>query len=240
MDQTLVSEAHASIYLLAGVATAPRFFETCSKHVEQLCSTCGWQPSVHTIYPYGDHTRSLLAQVREVSGDVTRRFQAFRIGGRLAAEEIRKTYQGGLLILIGHSGGGAAAYQAARILAEEGKLTDCRIVQIGSPRVPILPEFRERVCYIHAVDELGRLKDPITKLGSWGGWTRSGFSLPRWNGSKYAPAHIRPIKVVGGHADYFRHESPFVDEAHVSNMDKTIEKAWTWLQSAIGPPVQLE
>lgn len=240
MRPTEATEARASVYLLAGVATAPRFFEYCRNHVEQLCSACGWQADVQIIYPYGDHSRSLFAQVREVSGDVTRRFQAFRIGGRLAAQEIRKTYDGGRLILIGHSGGGAAAYQAARILEADGQLGDCRIVQIGSPRVPITPEFRERVCYIHAVDELGRLKDPITKLGSWGGWTRSGFALPRWNGAKYAPAHIEPITVVGGHADYFRHDTPFVDAQQVSNMDKTIAKAWAWLQRAIQPPAQLE
>ncbi|MFS0727063.1 hypothetical protein [Paenibacillus sp. 1P07SE] len=233
-------EAQASVYLLAGVATKPSFFENCSEHVRGLCGIYGWQSGVHVIYPYGDHTRSLFAQVREVSGDVTRRFQAFRIGGRLAADEIRKTYNGGLLILIGHSGGGAAAYQAARILADEGRLDDCRIVQIGSPRVPILPEFRDRVCYIHAVDELGRLKDPITKLGSWGGWSRQGLKLPRWDGAKYAPAHIKPITVVGGHADYFRHEAPFVDEQQVSNMDKTITNAWTWLQSVTKPPLQPE
>ncbi|MBJ6361360.1 hypothetical protein ACFOQM_08675 [Paenibacillus sp. GCM10012307] len=228
------------IYLLAGIATAPHFFGRCCDMIAQIAARSGWEPIVETIFPYGDDSRSLFSQVREVSGDLPRRMSIARKGGRIAASQIRNSYSGEPLVLIGHSGGGAAAYQAARILSKEQELTQdkCRIVQIGSPKVPIVPELARQVYYIHAVDDKGRAKDPITRLGSWGGWSLNRFNLPGWNPKKYAPAHIEGIHLLGGHTDYLRYDQPFIDEQQMSNMEKTLERVWGWIQNSLALPQQ--
>lgn len=226
------------IVLLAGIATAPQFFGRCCEKVGAIARQAGWLVSVDAIYPYGDHSRSVWRQVREVSGDLPHRLSLARIGGRAAADHIRRTYDGERLVLIGHSGGGAAAYQAVRILHKEQRLSldNCRIIQIGSPKVPIAPELRRHVYYIHAVDRAGKAKDPITRLGSWGGWSAGRFRLPGWNASKYAPEHIEGIELLGGHADYLRHDQPFIDEQQQSNLEKTLGRVWQWVQQSLAAP----
>ncbi len=226
------------IVLLAGIATAPQFFGRCCDWVASVARQAGWLARVDAIYPYGDHSRSVWRQVGEVSGDLPHRLSLLRVGGRAAADHIRNSYDGEQLVLIGHSGGGAAAYQAVRILLKEQKLRpeNCRIIQIGSPKMPIAPELRQHVYYIHAVDDHGKAKDPITRLGSWGGWSAGRFRLPGWNASKYAPAHIEGIELIGGHADYLRHDQPFVDEQQQSNLEKTLGRAWQWVQQSMNAP----
>ncbi|GGF95425.1 hypothetical protein [Paenibacillus abyssi] len=232
-SQTAQTNETVSIYLLAGVATAPHFFHKCCETVEQLSRQSGWKSRVRVLFPYGDNSRSVYAQVGEVAGDLTQRFTGFCVGGRYVAQQIRDTYEGEPLILIGHSGGGAAAYQAIRILSKERKLGEYRIIQIGSPKVPIHPDYRRHVYYIHLVDVNGKFIDPITRLGSWGGWTASRFKLPSWNNRKYAPGHVEGLTLVGGHADYLRHDHPFVDTEQVSNMERTLGRAWQWLHDSM-------
>ncbi|WP_036711642.1 hypothetical protein [Paenibacillus pinihumi] len=233
-------ENRLRIYLLAGIATAPHFFGRCCDMIAQVARKAGWEPVVEAIFPYGDDSRSILSQVREVSGDLPHRISITRKGGRIAASHIRNSYSGEPLVLIGHSGGGAAAYQAVRILSREKRLDQdkCRIVQIGSPKVPIVPELRHHVYYIHAVDGEGRAKDPITRLGSWGGWSAGRFRLPGWNARKYAPAHIEGIHLLGGHTDYLRHDLPFIDEQQMSNMEKTLGRVWDWIHNSLALPVR--
>ncbi|RXZ84345.1 hypothetical protein EBB07_04340 [Paenibacillaceae bacterium] len=231
MDKSMNKQIR--VYLLAGVATAPNFFHRCCETLQALCEQSGWNTQVEVIYPYGDNSRSLFSQVREVGGDLVYRFNGFRIGGKLVADQIRETCNGEPLILIGHSGGGAAAYQAARILVNEKRVSEFKIVQIGSPKVPIHPDYRAHVFYVHAIDQDGRFKDPITRLGSWGGWSRAAYFLPQWNRRKYAPEHIEGINVLGGHADYLRHDAPYIDEEEVSNLDKTLKRIWQWVLDSI-------
>ncbi|XEC96349.1 hypothetical protein AB6A23_07335 [Paenibacillus tarimensis] len=221
------------VYLLAGVATSPQFFNTGCETVGKLCEQSGWRSTVEVLFPYGDNTRGVISQVSRAAGDLSKRFTLFQHGGRHAANSIRKSYVGEPLILIGHSGGGAAAYQAIRILHKEQKLGDFRIVQLGSPKVPICPDFRNRVYYAYVVDEQGRRKDPVAKLGTWGGWSAGRFMLPRWDRYKYAPGHIEELRLLGGHADYFRHGHPYVDKNQVSNLDKTLGRVWKWLQLSL-------
>ncbi|MOA08934.1 hypothetical protein D3C78_1287360 [compost metagenome] len=144
--------------------------------------------------------------------------------------KIKDTISGDRVLLIGHSGGGAAAYQAAKMLYEEDGRKDIRIVQIGAPKTPIDPMLQERVSYFHSIDCDGRMNDPITRIGTWGGWSRSSYSIPRWNRMKYAPGYVEGISTVGGHADYFRHTEPFRDKEAVCNLDKTIGRVCEWLK----------
>jgi hypothetical protein len=218
------------VYLLAGVKTMESAFAACRHKLDAHLRSEGVDASIHVLFPYGDASRNVFRQVLEVRTDLSNRMRAGRIGGRKVLKHIKDSFRGERMLLIGHSGGGAAAYQAAKLLEEDGIVKDFRIVQVGSPRTPIVPRLQERVCYFHSVDSSGKQNDPITKIGSWGGWSRNERSVPRWNRYKYAPGYVEGIPTVGGHADYFRHTHPFVDTNSVCNLDKTMDRMLTWLK----------
>ncbi|GFN33094.1 hypothetical protein PCURB6_33540 [Paenibacillus curdlanolyticus] len=224
-----------TVYLMAGVATAGHMFSECCRKLEDMLGQEVGKLDIHVLFPYGDNSRKLWTQVLEVGSDLTNGLRLSRVGGRKAAESIQATYKGdGRVLLIGHSGGGAAAYQAAVKLHRAGTLRDFRVVQIGSPRIRVLPELKDRVGYFHSVDANGKVTDPISRIGTWGGWSLSSSerkrSVPYWNRYKYAPGLVEGIPVIGGHADYFRHQKPYVDDQSVCNLDKTIGRIGNWLK----------
>jgi hypothetical protein len=227
---TATKPSRMSIYLLAGVATSNSIFTECKIKLEKMFQSDGIEPVIHVIFPYGDASRSVVRQVLEVKSDLSNRLTAGRVGGQLALSKIKETLSSERLLLIGHSGGGAAAYQAAKMLFEQDKIEDFRIVQVGSPRTPIEPKLQDRVSYFHSIDRLGKLNDPISRIGTWGGWSRSGFTMPKWNRMKYAPGYVEGIPTVGGHADYFRHTEDYTDQEAVCNLDKTIDRVRGWLK----------
>ncbi|MBD2844926.1 hypothetical protein IDH44_06975 [Paenibacillus sp. IB182496] len=219
------------IYLLAGIATRESFFVVCRQRLEQLSQSAGWTPDIRVLYPYGDDRRSVLLQAPEVLRDVL----AARRGGRHIAQIVGESSGGDSpLVLIGHSGGGAAACHAADLLRTASGLSDIRVVQIGSPRVPVSRALAAHVCYLYAVDASGRRTDPVTRLGSWGGWSQEGRSrMPRWQPLKHAPGHIEAIPLLGGHTDYLRHADPYIDADRVSNLERTLGRAWSWLTASL-------
>jgi hypothetical protein len=225
------SASSLSIYLLAGVATTTCAFNECRKKLDKLFRDDGVEPHIHVLFPYGDASRSVVRQVLEVRSDLSNRITAGRIGGRRAFQHIKQLNENGKrMLLIGHSGGGAAAYQAAKMMEEYGEDNDIRIVQVGSPKTPIHPKLQARVSYFHSIDGTGKLNDPISRIGSWGGWTAAGRAMPRWNRLKFAPGYVEGIPTVGGHADYFRHTKPYTDEQAICNLDKTIDSVHGWLK----------
>jgi len=223
------------IYLLAGVATRPGFFRDCEGQLAEICTKLGWNNAgIRILYPYGDYSRSLVRQIREVRRDLLHRKKRY-IGGAAAAGMVRADSAGRQIVLIGHSGGGVAAYHAGRLLLEEGVVPDCRVVQIGSPRVRIAEEMKDKVSYFYAVNGEGKRIDHVTKLGSWGGFRKSGSGIPIWDSRRYAPGHVDAITVVGGHADYFRGCAPFVQD-DVTNLQRTIDRVWDWLSGSARLP----
>jgi hypothetical protein len=102
-------------------------------------------------------------------------------------------------------------------------------VQIGSPKCPVSLHDRASTLFVSAVNDKGKSTDPITWLGSWGGWKRSG-AITRWNRQLAAPASIISVSLLGGHADYFRNRSPYMDENGTSNLEKTADCIWKWLE----------
>lgn len=122
---------------------------------------------------------------------------------------------------MGHSGGGVAGIHAAELLRLEGIPVE-RVIQIGSPRCRIPLEWQKATSYVFAVNARGKIADPITRLGSWGGWELSGRGVPLWNPVKYAPAHRVALPLIGGHPDYFRSREPFLDEQGVSNLEHVL------------------
>ncbi|CAM4454590.1 alpha/beta hydrolase family protein [Paenibacillus tarimensis] len=234
MDRT--DHDHLDIYLLAGVATRPGFFADCQQILDRLCRSSWEEVRIQVVYPYGDYTRSLLRQIHEVRQDLFRRNRLRRPGGgQAAAEPVRLTSAGRSVLLIGHSGGGVAAYHAGKMLLEEGIVSDCRMVQVGAPKVRIEPAYRDKVSYFYAVDGSGKVNDPVTRIGSWGGFRTGRYGVPVWDALRYAPGHIGSIQVVGGHADYFRARPPFIKD-QVSNLQRTLGSVWEWMQEFARSP----
>lgn len=219
---------NALVYAVAGVYTSPDFMEGV---LDKIVRTLNARPGLTVaraalLFPYGDWGSGLVRQIRQVRRDLSLRTDAFaRSGGGLRlAEAIGDPGDAKLLLLIGHSGGGLAAVHAAMMLRQRTDLR-IRIAQIGCPRGRIAPELRADVRYLYAVNPAsGAAKDPICRIGSWGGWERGAFGLPRWNPLKHAPRERTPVPIIGGHADYFRDRDPFRHATGRTNLELVAER----------------
>lgn len=208
------------IYILAGMATWPSFFQDFQADLHRCLADHGCEARIQILYPYGDFSRNMLTQIKEIRQDMNRFLSSFHIGGARAAAAIQTTGNPSIpLVLIGHSGGGIAGYHAALQLADSG-FDVRRVFQIGTPKVPVAPGFEEKVGFLYAVNDVGKSSDPFIRFGSWGGWDRGGTL--RWNRLKYSPRIIEPIPVIGWHMDYFRRGRTFMDASGRSNLDKTV------------------
>ncbi|MFC4775592.1 hypothetical protein ACFO9Q_02190 [Paenibacillus sp. GCM10023252] len=222
------------IYLLSGVATMPGFFLSLEQALLARCREEGWDAAIYRMDPYGDHTRRVWRQVPEVYGDFSFRSGVHGPRAEAVVHAIQSSYRGGGLLLIGHSGGGVAAYLAAAKLLDAGAAPDCRIIQIGSPRVRISPELQAAVTHLAAADNTGKRKDPITRLGSWGGPVRGRGGLWTWNQLKHAPQDRLVVPLIGGHADYFRSRPPYIHRDESSNLDRTLGAFWPGVKDYMG------
>lgn len=209
------------VYLLAGIGSTRAFFTDCKAELAARLARSGQEPAIRELFPYGDQTQSMVRQIYDVHGDLSR-VRSARLGGRSAAQQVRERSLGKPVLLIGHSGGGVAAYQAASMLADEGDIPDFRVVQLGSPKVPIRQEHKSRVSYYFAVDEAKKYRDPITRIGTWGGWSRGKLGLLYWDRRKYAPGQVAEVTLLGGHPHYFRSRAPFVHQERGSNLSLTL------------------
>lgn len=220
-----------SVYLMAGVASSPNFLEEFGISWEKRFQENGNDVRMHIFYPYGDWSRKMISQLREVRGDLMAGFvrRKSSIGGRRAYEAIRSTYEGGNLLIVGHSAGGLAGVHAAHLLAADGHPDPVKVVKIGSPKCTIPQEARDSVLIIDAVDGRGKVCDPVSRLGTWAGWEKGRFGLPRRNSRLFAPASVSHVSIVGGHADYFRSSDPYINETGSSNMQIISDVIWSWL-----------
>ncbi|MCS7460462.1 hypothetical protein N0M98_09950 [Paenibacillus doosanensis] len=228
LKQTDISIA---LFTLAGIATAPGFMDPLREELSQQLESRGYRVETDSLYPFGDWsqrvTRQLAAIFRDLT-DIQERIWA-SIGARAAKERIFEAAEAGrTVLLIGHSGGGVSAVQVAGQLQKAG-YSPPLVVQIGSPKCPIPPELRERVLFLSAVGTGGR-RDPVTRLGRWGGWVRRLGFLQIWRRRAYPPGEIADIPLIGSHPDYFRTHSPYVDEAGCTNMEQTLRPLLAWLE----------
>ncbi|CAG7637510.1 hypothetical protein PAESOLCIP111_03850 [Paenibacillus solanacearum] len=227
-NRTDLADNKINLYFLAGVATAPTFMEDFGRELADRLRESGRDVAhAELLFPYGDWSRKLLHQLLEMRNDLypLRPAKLAPIGGRLAAEKVAASYAGGLALLIGHSGGGVAAVQAAELLSRAGTVEEplLRVVQIGSPKCPVPAALRERTLYIRSK------RDPASLLGSWGGIERGTFGQPWWNARKHAPSGQDWLPIIGKHADYFRRKPPYVSMEGVSNLELTVSRIWRWL-----------
>ncbi|UJF35847.1 thioesterase domain-containing protein [Paenibacillus hexagrammi] len=223
-----------SVYVSAGFATAPDFLDEFAWQVEQGLKASGWLAKVRIYFPYGDWRRKGGFQLREIASDMWRgafKRRAAYGGKHLAAYVQRHAPAHEPLLLIGHSGGGVAAVHAANQLEQAG-WPILGVVQIGSPKCAVAPPLRERTLYVFTTAESGRKLtaiDPVTRLGTWGGWTSSYYTGIWWDPLKYAPLTRTKLSLIGGHPDYFRNHAPYIQQGQ-TNLQLTMSSIWTWLQ----------
>jgi pimeloyl-ACP methyl ester carboxylesterase len=198
-----------ALYTLAGVFTAPRFLDAFRERMLDWLAAQGWAASAATIYPYGNWYRTRWKQAAEIALDFCRP----TIGGRRAVKEIQECRDTYPVLLIGHSGGGVAAVQAAKALLAAGRTVGA-VVMIGSPKTPIPRALQARTLFVAATDEQGREVDRIARLGSWRG---------------RAPDGIARVAILGGHPDYFRDGLPYVNQEGHSNIEMTEGVVRPWL-----------
>jgi hypothetical protein len=218
-----LTDNKVSLYVLAGVATSLSFMEDFVKELERRYQHAGYEIQTHLLFPYGDWGRNVVKQVIEIGFDLMPRFVKTHgyPRGQVVANHIKKTHQSGRIVIIGHSSGGVTGVHAASYL-DRAQFPEVFVVQIGSPKCHVPSQARIGTLFVYAVNEMGKSTDPITWLGSWGGWEQKG-AFARWNRKLKAPANIIAVSLIGGHADYFRNSFPFIDTNGRSNLEKTAD-----------------
>jgi hypothetical protein len=223
------AENRVALYILAGVATSENFMDDFKHELELRYEHAGIEVHSSMLFPYGDWNRSIVKQVMEISYDLMPRLRDnnsyFR--GQTVADHIKQSNSNGRIVIVGHSSGGVAGVHAANQL-DRVHYPDVRVVQIGSPKCAVPIMQRASTLFIRAINQKGKSADPITRLGSWGGWEKSG-RIVRWNAQSKAPSSIYAVPIIGGHADYFRNKDPFRDVNGVTNLKKITDCIWQWL-----------
>ncbi|MEB3104090.1 RHS repeat-associated core domain-containing protein, partial [Ferviditalea candida] len=215
-----------SVYFLAGVGTwqSGDMFKAAKEDIIKRYQDMGYDKiHVADVYPYGtmeecgcdqDATKQMaytILQALVVNNDMDTPYK-YTVGGNNAFESIKEDYDyfgGGDIVLIGHSGGGIAAYDAAQLLNDAGYNVSF-IVQVGSPKEPIKKKWRDKVGYI---EKKGFFGDGITA------WGMTYFQRP---------GYIASVDIVGGHPYYF--DPNMKDDNGVSNLSKTMDQIWDWIK----------
>ncbi|WP_248926262.1 hypothetical protein [Paenibacillus hamazuiensis] len=228
MPQT---KAAVALFTLAGIGTERGFMDPIREELSLWLRSRGYPVKVASLYPYGDWTRRIAAQVLEIVwdwADIHERFWS-SLGTRAAWEPVLQAAADGCtVLLVGHSGGGVTAIQLAALLIRAGHAPPL-VVQIGCPKCPIRDDMKDRVLYLYGMMDGGGRKDPIVRLGGWGGWVRRG-GIPLWKRDAHAPDAIAGFPLVGGHPDYFRGYRPYINEEGNSNLEQTLRPLLPWLE----------
>ena len=220
-----------ALFTLAGVATAPGFMDSFREALGDRLRSQGFEVAQASLYPYGDWHRRLLPQMLEIVRDITDIHERLwkSAGARLIKEHVFRAAEAGYtIILAGHSGGGVTAVQLAGQLAEAGYALPL-VVQIGSPKCPIRCELKDSVLFLAALERHSGRRDPVVRLGSWGGWERWKRQVPLWKKDAWKPGHAVDLHLMGGHPDYFRSYAPYMNEKGESNLELTLRPLLCWL-----------
>jgi hypothetical protein len=220
------------IYVSAGFATASNFLDDFAAKLASRYEQVGKRVSVHVHFPYGDWDRSKRGQLQEIIRDIwhnAHRKKSLYGGKSLYHFVINTMKHGEKLLFIGHSAGAVASIMAAEELEQES-CDVLGVIQIGSPKCAIPVSLKHKVLYIHATNQQDQSRDPISRLGTWGGWSRIRLGLRTWNRMKHAPMHRQMLPIIGGHADYFRDHEPY-KWLDTTNLQTTMHTIWAWLQT---------
>ncbi|TVY00396.1 hypothetical protein [Cohnella terricola] len=245
-------ENKIEMYFLAGLATAPTFMEGLRIALgekigrfitpNRVADHSGSPVQSGLLFPYGDWSRKAIPQLWEIRADMRLGAERFSksIGGNRVVASIESSgigdgfspVRGRTTLLVGHSGGGVAAVQAAEMLLRSGARSSCFAVTIGSPRCRIPERLKPFVLAIRAArgETDRRSPDIVSRLGSYGGWILgSRLRLPAWHKGKHEPGATVGLPIIGGHADYFRNRAPYVNEQGKSNLDLVVDTITEWL-----------
>ncbi|MBE1442079.1 hypothetical protein [Paenibacillus sp. OAS669] len=222
--------AGIALFTLAGIATAPGFMDPFREELSSELRNRGYRVVSKSVYPFGDWSQRLVRQLAAIFRDLTDIQERLwsSIGAGAVREAVWEAAQSGCtVLLVGHSGGGVSAVQLARQLTKAGYGSPL-VVQIGSPKCPVSSELKDRVLYLSAMGSGGK-KDPVSRLGRWGGWVRQFGRVKLWKSVAYSPGEIVEIPLVGNHPDYFRTQAPYVNETGDTNMTMTLRPILSWL-----------
>ncbi len=220
------------IYVSAGFATASNFLDDFAVKLATRYEQAGKRVRVHVHFPYGDWDRSKRGQLKEIVRDMwhnAHRKKSVHGGKSLFKFVVSTRGQGKKLLFIGHSAGAIASILAAKELEHHGS-DILGVIQIGSPRCAIPASLKNKVLYVQATNPQNQSRDPIPRLGTWGGWSRTRVGIHGWNRVKHAPIHQLMLPIIGSHADYFRDHNPYIWE-NATNLQTTMNAIWTWLQT---------
>ncbi|MDR6549808.1 hypothetical protein [Paenibacillus qinlingensis] len=220
------------IYVSAGFATASNFLDDFAAKLASRYEQTGKCVRVYVHFPYGHWDRSKRGQLQEIIRDMWHNAhgKSSIYGGKSLLQFVLSTKeQGKKLLFIGHSAGAIASILAADELERLG-YDILGVIQIGSPRSSIPATLKHKVLYIHATNPQNQSRDPISRLGTWGGWGRTRLGIHGWKRAKHAPIHQRMLPIIGSHADYFRDHNPYIWQ-NATNLQTTMNAIWTWIQT---------
>lgn len=204
------SSCDFTVVFVGGMLTFSSYFDDTMIKLKNKYASIGKTVNFKTVFPYGnaDNTsgpQDLVTlgsiQLVKIKLDLDNSFLA--VGGTKTAAVAKEaqTAAGGKLILIGHSGGGIAAYRAAQKLRSQStSLLVQEIVNVGSPRTAIESYWQNRFTYVVADCFWG---DPNTAYG-----TRGLFNIYRPNSRR--KVQLDPAFGDGGfyiHMGYFQDRS---------------------------------
>lgn len=234
------SDERISLYVMAGVRTAPHFMEEFRDALaRRLTEAAGPVENAELLFPYGDWSRPLWRQAAEVWHDIRLSLGRLErsIGGQGVLRAVGEPPAGEKLLLVGHSGGGTAAVHAAAMLQERCPGQQVLVVLIGAPRSPVPPPLASFTAYCYACRRDGAARDPVCRLGRWqtrrpaaGPAGRGGESTRAPGGRSCPPGTMLPLPIAGGHPDYFRTRP--VNAAGRSNLDQTLDAVWSFIQAS--------
>jgi pimeloyl-ACP methyl ester carboxylesterase len=222
LDAIATPNNRVLVYLMGGVRTAPEFMKPLYDELtRRFNEEAGWESYGGLLLPYGDWSRRLAPQVREVWRDIRlpMLYSARSIGGRIVDEKVLENWRGEAVLLVGHSGGGVAAVHAAKRLHEQHSSIRCIVIQIGSPKCPVPPPLQPFTAWCYASKLDGSVRDLICRLGTWKSSIFDG-----WPPRRQRPGSLIPLPISGGHPDYFR--TRLMDDHGRSNLDITMEAVW--------------
>lgn len=233
------------IYYFSGVGTSRDFLEPIREEMSRIIhAETGMESGGQLLFPYGDWSRRMIAQIREVWHDLRLPFHRWSrsIGGSYAAGDLHKCSPSGTLVLVGHSGGGVAALHTAYLLRNVDPTRNIIVFQIGSPACPVPEGLRDATAFCYSGWRNGTRKDPISRLGSWWAWPEreqddEALSSLRQQSRRnrlprlHPPGTMLPLTLKGQHPDYFR--THLMDGKGRTNLSITSTAMWEFIRTRL-------
>lgn len=226
-----------NIYVIVGLETEASFLEPLISTLKSRFEAEGTYVVVRTLNPYGP-SKNIIKQLIHKRNDTQLYPENVEqsIGGRKVQQDVLMLGAKAPIILIGYGVGAVAAYHGAELLERHNDCNIKFIVQIGSPKVAISPQFRKRVGFI-TPNKRGIHNDPLLWNGTWS-HSKYTFTSHRYPGllynasekgrRAYAPGNVSQVDITGQPMNYF---STTTGIGAVSNLARTMNIIWSWVRT---------